>query len=65
MPEQAPEQAPERVFSLVLAKSELNFIANAIFNVDIKSKDAKFVGDLQQKLVGVLTAPAVPADPAE
>lgn len=60
-----PEQAPEKTFNLTLSESELNFVANAVFNVDIKAKDAKFVGDLQQKLIGILTAPAVPADPVE
>lgn len=58
-------QAPERTFDVTFTETELNFVTNAIFNVDIKAKDAKFVGDLQQRLVAILTAPAVPADPAE
>lgn len=39
-----------------LSESELNFIVNALFNVEIKSKDAKLVSELQQRLIATLTA---------
>jgi hypothetical protein len=44
-------------FFLELTKEELEFIINATFSVNISSKDAKFVGEVQQKLVTVLTTP--------
>lgn len=49
-------QPKERIFSIEdLTESELNFIVNAVFGVQIQSKDAKLVGALQDKLVHILT----------
>ncbi len=39
-----------------LSKSELSFIINATFGVQINASDAKLVSDLQQRLIGILTA---------
>lgn len=65
MPE--PTQASEKNFAFTLSESELTFVANAIFSVDIKAKDAKWVGDFQQKIIAILTTPVPvqPADPVE
>lgn len=46
----------ESTFSIEgLTESELNFIVNAVFSVQIQSKDAKLVSDLQTRLVSLLT----------
>lgn len=47
--------APEKHFDITFNEIELNFITNAVFGVQINSKDAKFISDLQSKLVTILT----------
>lgn len=61
-------QTTEVLFDVVdLSKSELSFIINATFGVQISASDAKLVSDLQQRLIGILTAndpkPTVPPVP--
>lgn len=52
-------QAPPRMFNILLTESELTFITNSIFQVQINSKDARLVSDLQKRLVDELnTDPA-------
>lgn len=55
MPEVTPTAAPEKHFDITFNEIELNFITNAVFGVQINSKDAKFISDLQSKLVTILT----------
>lgn len=38
-----------------LSESELTFIVNATFEVNISGKNAKLVAELQQRLVNILT----------
>lgn len=48
----------ERTFEIArLSESELNFIVNAVFQVQINAKDAKLVSELQQRLIAILTEP--------
>lgn len=59
MPEE--QKAPERTFDLTFTETELNFLANASFQVNIEAKYAKVVSDLQTRLISTLTTPPGPA----
>lgn len=61
--DQKPNAAPPRMFNILLTENELTFIANAIFQVQINSADARVVSDLQKRLVDELnTVLPVPAE---
>ena len=52
----------DKTFLVDLTETELRFLINAIHEVNIAAKDARFVSDFQTKLVEVLTK-VEPAEP--
>lgn len=53
----------EKTFLVDLTETELKFIVNALHEVNISAKDARFVADFQTKLIGLLMPK--PAGPSE
>jgi len=54
--ELVPTPPPPKTFVIGdLSEGEMTFIVNAVHSVQIESKDAKVVAELQTRLVNILT----------